>query len=124
MRKILHTGPTPYDAAGNVHPLGWCAVCAMLLKNEANERYKDEANAAQREDGPPAVFDVLANAVPGDFTLDLAVTMTPYAPLGNMILPVCWSHVTALTMNSSGIMPVTGQLPNGQQVPEIGRGRR
>lgn len=115
-------GPKPPRDSG----LGWCTVCAMLVKGNAtgpSGRLQDEIKKIPDD-------QVKWLVITGDDTrqwgLALAVAWGTYPPMIQMgVMPLCWSHLMGMEVKSAVGMPATPQemaaLAQGGRV--LGGGR-
>lgn len=117
-------GPMP--PAGSV--LGWCALCAAIYKGYAVSTEPLESRVQEVLHGD--VQDVLLDldSADGEYPmLQEAVTVHLLeipGPNGQTIaapVPACWSHLRALKILMSGILPA-GFVPTGME-PLLGQGR-
>ena len=99
---VLRGPPPPADAA-----LGFCLVCASVGKFLALERIRADVTEHEARGHGVRHFPL---PVPGEF-LQRAVAWSVIQAMG-AAGPVCWSHVTAVAPQSSGIIPA-GPLPPG-----------
>jgi hypothetical protein len=102
---VLYEGPTP------PHGRKWCFVCAYEWKAAVNERHALTIEQAQKEPDGTTLW-IHADTEEGLPPLAVAVATGLFAPMSNMgQLDLCWSHLTAIRLQSTGglHLPVPGQ---------------
>lgn len=113
---VTLTGPSPYARDGQLHPLGFCAVCAAAFKAAAFERQGTAVQAADK-DPDPSTIRLLATEPAPALAVAYGLASLPGPPgspaAGQPILvplPLCWTHLAAVKFTSSGIIAAPGPI--------------
>ena len=122
---VTLTGPFPYDLTGHLAPLGFCAVCAAAWKAVA---FETQGREVMRADAAPAHSTIALTPPPATPPPALAVAYALAAlpvPAGQpgagqpalVPLPLCWTHIQAVSFTGSGLIPAPAGILLGGGPP-------